>query len=76
METYTLFECGGESLSMHEAWIQLLCPDCEEVWEANPTDLQPPAEQFRCPYCDTERKTAEFMKATRDLEILETLHES
>jgi len=61
---------------MHEAWIELQCPNCEELWEANPTELPPPTEPFGCPHCHTSRKTAEFMKTTRDLEILETFHES
>ncbi len=60
---------------MHEAWIQLVCPDCAEIWEANPTDLPAPFEQFECPYCGNDRKTSEFMKTPRDLEILETFHD-
>lgn len=60
---------------MVEAWIQLQCPDCGENWERNPTDLPAPDEEFACTHCGERRPTAEFMRNTRDLEILSTFHE-
>ena len=60
---------------MPEAWIQLRCPECEEQWEANPTELPAPQREFTCNHCETARPTAEFMKTMRDLEILESFHE-
>lgn len=55
---------------MVEAWIQLRCPACEQVWEASPTDLPAPDVSFECASCGERRSTAQFMKAQRDLEIL------
>ncbi|QIO22933.1 hypothetical protein [Haloarcula sp. JP-L23] len=56
---------------MQEAWVQLQCPDCEENWEANVTDLSSPDTTFACKDCGHERRLAEFMKTARDLEVLE-----
>lgn len=56
---------------MSEAWIQLQCPNCEERWEANPSDLPEPSTSRTCEHCGASRPTAEFMKTKRDLEILE-----
>lgn len=61
---------------MVEAWIQLLCPKCEETWEANPNDLPAPSKKFSCNHCQTTRPMAEFMRTARDLEILENLYSS
>jgi predicted RNA-binding Zn-ribbon protein involved in translation (DUF1610 family) len=55
---------------MPEAWISVQCPECGDVWEDSPTDLPAPDVEFRCPKCDVERSTSEFMKTHRDLEIL------
>lgn len=61
---------------MPEAWVQLRCPACGESWEANPSDLPAPGEEFACDHCDARRPTAEFMRTQRDLEILEEFHEA
>lgn len=59
---------------MPEAIIQIRCPECENHWEENPVDLPPPGEEFRCSHCGARRSTSEFMRAKRDLEILEEFH--
>lgn len=56
---------------MTEAWIQLLCPDCREHWEANPADLPAPGEPFECSACGERRSVSEFARTGRDLEIIE-----
>ncbi|MDG5777093.1 hypothetical protein VB773_21130 [Haloarculaceae archaeon H-GB2-1] len=61
---------------MTEAWIQLQCPQCGETWEANPSKLPTPGAEFRCRHCGATRPTSEFMRATRDLEVLEAFHEA
>jgi uncharacterized Zn ribbon protein len=58
---------------MNEAFVQLLCPECEKNWEATPTDLPAPDAEFTCPDCEAERRTAEFMRTDRDLEVLKDL---
>lgn len=60
---------------MREAFVRLLCPECNSGWEENPTDMPPPGELFECSNCGAARPTAEFMRTTRDLEILEEFHE-
>jgi len=59
---------------MQEAWLQLRCPDCDKHWEATPTDLPSPDTQFDCDGCGAERPLSEFMKTTRDLELLREFH--
>ena len=59
---------------MEEAFVRLLCPDCTKSWESSPSKLPSAREQFRCPDCNTSRRTAEFMRTERDLETLKQLH--
>lgn len=54
--------------------MQILCPECSEDWEENPTDLSEPEVTYECPHCGATRPTAEFMRTARDLEILEEFH--
>lgn len=58
---------------MQEAWLQLLCPDCEKHWEATASDLPSPETSFACDDCGAERPLSEFMKTARDLELLRQL---
>lgn len=60
---------------MVEAWIQLRCPTCEQLWESSPTDLPAPSADYECSSCGATRSTAEFMKDQRDLEILKQFAE-
>jgi hypothetical protein len=60
---------------MPEAYVQLFCPACEADWEERPNDLPAADEQFSCDQCRESRRTAEFMRTHRDLEILEEFHE-
>lgn len=55
---------------MEEAFVQLLCPECNKAWEASPSELPEPQETFRCPDCRESRRTSEFMRTDRDLETL------
>lgn len=59
---------------MPEAWIQLHCPACEKHWEANPVDLPSPTDEFHCPHCGARQPVREFMRAERDLDVLEEFH--
>ncbi len=59
---------------MPEAWIQLRCPECEEHWEENPADLPTPEKEFQCRHCNARHPVSEFMRAKRDLEILQEFH--
>jgi uncharacterized protein YecT (DUF1311 family) len=59
---------------MQEAWIQLRCPDCEDQWEANPSDLPAPQERLTCDGCGESRRISELTKTARDLEVLEEFH--
>lgn len=56
---------------MQEAWLQMQCPECEENWEEKVTALSAPDTAFTCDACGTSRPLSEFMKTSRDLEILE-----
>lgn len=60
---------------MSEAWIQLLCPECERMWESSPGDLPAPGERFACERCGATRSVSEFARTQRDLDILESFHE-
>jgi predicted RNA-binding Zn-ribbon protein involved in translation (DUF1610 family) len=55
----------------NEAYVQVLCPGCEKLWEESPTDLPGAQAEFTCPRCGHTRRVAEFMRTDRDLEILE-----
>ncbi|WP_276271832.1 hypothetical protein [Haloarcula litorea] len=59
---------------MQEAWIELQCPDCGETWEEQPSELPAPDSSFDCAECGSTHRLAEFMKTSRDLEVLEQFH--
>lgn len=61
---------------MPEAWIQLQCPECQEGWEANPSELPAPGNRYTCDHCGAQRSISEFMRTGRGLEILEEFHEA
>ena len=61
---------------MQEAWLQLQCPACSVSWEERVSDLSAPDTQFDCDDCGTERPLSEFMRTTRDLEVLQEFTES
>lgn len=58
---------------MEEAFVQLLCPECNKAWESTPSQLPQPAKTFHCPNCHASRRIAEFMRTERDLETLKRL---
>lgn len=55
---------------MDETFVRLLCPDCQKTWERNPSQLPAHTERFECDGCDAERRTAEFTRTDRDLDVL------
>jgi hypothetical protein len=55
---------------MVEAFVRLLCPECGKGWEASPTELPDPKQNFSCSACGTTRRLAEFMRTERDLETV------
>ncbi|MFB6142111.1 MAG: hypothetical protein ABEJ30_02075 [Halorientalis sp.] len=55
---------------MNEAFVQLTCPACAKDWEESLPDLPDPAAEFTCPDCGETRRTSEFMRTDRDLELL------
>lgn len=57
----------------HEAFVQLSCPECSKTWEMTPSDLPTPDANYECPTCHTTRRTSEFLRTNRDLEILKQL---
>ncbi len=60
---------------MREAYVQLLCPKCTKNWSDNPDELPGPDASFTCPDCGTTSTISEFMRTSRDLEILTRLQE-
>ena len=61
---------------MAKAYVQLTCPECDARWEANPGDLPAPKSRFNCRTCGATRSISEFMRTTRDFEILTSFHEA
>jgi len=57
----------------HEAYVQLLCPECQKSWEMTPSELPQHDENYSCPGCHATRRTAVFMRTERDLENLKRL---
>ncbi|MDL5362360.1 hypothetical protein [Halalkalicoccus sp. NIPERK01] len=55
---------------MNETFVRLLCPECRKTWERKPGDLPAHTEAFACDGCGTERRTAEFTRTDRDLDVL------
>lgn len=60
---------------MQEAWIDLECPNCGELWEATLTDLPEPGGEHSCRHCGDTRSMVEFPRTARDLDVLESFHQ-
>jgi len=58
---------------MHEAFVQLRCPECLKAWEATPSDLPDLDAEFCCPDCGERRHLSEFCRTDRDIETLREL---
>jgi len=56
-----------------EAYVQVLCPECNKNWEETPGDLPRHDRNYNCPGCHATRRTAEFMRTERDLVNLKRL---
>jgi hypothetical protein len=55
---------------MVEAFVRLLCPECDKGWEENPSSLPGVRRNFDCPNCHATRRLSEFMRTERDLEAV------
>ncbi len=55
---------------MNETFVRLFCPDCRKTWERKPTELPNHDAAFTCDGCEAERRTAEFARTDRDLDVL------
>lgn len=60
---------------MQEAWIELECPSCGELWEAKLDDLPGPEGEHECQNCGDRRPMVELAQTERELEILESFHQ-
>ena len=60
---------------MTDPWVTIRCPACSRTWEADPTELPAPDEDFQCTSCDSRDSTGAFMETERGLSILKTFHE-
>jgi len=60
---------------MVEAFVRLVCPECDKDWEEAPTDLPGHRKNFSCPDCHATRRLAEFMRTERDLELVKQFEE-
>lgn len=58
---------------MPESWINLSCPTCEKQWSTNPNDLEDLDADMVCPDCAMSAAIREFLKSSRDLEIVKSL---
>jgi len=58
---------------MNEAYVRLLCPECDKEWESTPNALPAVDSVFHCPNCHNSRRLAEFARTNRDLETMQSL---
>ncbi|WP_435358903.1 hypothetical protein [Haloarchaeobius sp. DFWS5] len=57
-----------------EAFVALVCPDCDHGWEAKPHKLPDPKSEYECTACSNRRRLSEYLKTQRDLEVVEQFH--
>ena len=57
----------------NEAFVRLLCPECNKNWERSASDLPGHDANFSCPNCHASRLAAEFARTGRDLETMKAL---
>lgn len=58
---------------MEEAYVRLLCPECEKDWESTSTDLPRHDTTFHCPNCHASYRLAAFTRTENDLQTLKGL---
>ena len=58
---------------MAQAYVQLVCPNCDKDWEKAPTDLPKPDATFSCPDCAESYTLVEFARTKRDVETMRQL---
>jgi len=60
----------------NEAFVQLVCPECNKDWEHTPSELPEHTANFSCPDCHATRRLSEFMRTDRDLETIKQFESS
>jgi len=58
---------------MEEAYVRLLCPECQKDWQSTAGDLPAHDTLYHCPNCHASRRLAEFTRTDRDLQTLKEL---
>lgn len=53
-----------------EAFVELVCPECEKHWEESPSNLPDPDASFDCPDCEGRHPLSEYARTNTDLEVL------
>jgi len=55
---------------MVEAFVRLVCPECDKEWQDTPAELPQLRTNFSCPHCHATQRLTEFMRTERDLEAV------
>ena len=55
---------------MVEAFVRLVCLECDKEWQDTPAELPQLRTNFSCPHCHATRRLTEFMRTERDLEAV------
>ena len=55
---------------MEEAYVRLLCPECNKEWEETPTELPDSGNVIHCPNCHASRRVSRFTRTEHDLNTL------
>ena len=55
---------------MEEAYVRLLCPECNKAWQTSPSNLPESHRVFHCPNCHASRRVSEFTRTEHDLRTL------
>jgi len=60
---------------MVEAFVRLVCPECNKDWQETPTGLPEVRRNFSCPDCHATRRLTEFFRTERDMEAVQQFQE-
>ncbi|MFC7059434.1 DUF7836 family putative zinc-binding protein [Halovenus salina] len=58
---------------MEEAYVRLLCPECNKEWQELPGELPESHRVLHCPNCHASRRVSEFTRTEHDLKTLKQL---
>jgi len=61
------------TVHMEEAYVRLVCPECQKDWQSTPSELPTHDTTYHCPNCHASRRLAEFTRTDRDLQTLKEL---